>query len=211
MLKTVPTGTDENDRCFAVDTQRPDLATYVKRIRTEKRLSLKAVERQSGRRGNKIASSYVSRIENGVADPTGITPKKLEALALGLDVPEADIFAIARGQVPPIDENSLEEKAVRLPRRVWSRIALDAAANRRSTDGQLETLLTKHYRLDALNERLETLERLGADVSPEAAQAIQREISQVTALIDAVADLERNVLARIEECFRRIADSQESV
>ncbi len=211
MLKTVPIGTDENASCFIVDTQRPDLANYVKRVRTEKRLSLKAVERQSGRRGNQIASSYVSRIENGVADPTGITPKKLSALALGLGVPEEEIFAIARGLTPPIDENSPEEKAVRLPRKVWNRLASDAAANRRSTDGQLETLLTQHYRLDALPERLESLKRLGGAVSPEAAQAIQQEISQVTALIDAVADLERNILARIEECFRSAADSPESV
>ncbi len=176
MLKTVPIGTDENASCFIVDTQRPDLA----------------------RRGNKIASSYVSRIENGVADPTGITPKKLSALALGLGVPEEEIFAIARGLVPPVDENTPEEKPVRLPRRIWTRIASDAAANRRSTDGQLETILTRHYMFD-VPERLESIKGLGARVDPEVAQAIQGEISQVTALVEAIADLERNILARIEQ------------
>jgi transcriptional regulator with XRE-family HTH domain len=85
-----------NDRYFAVDREQPEgLADYVRRVRFEKGFSLLAVQRNS--RGQ-IAGSYVSRIENGIADAEGVTPKKLQALAVGLQVPEDEIFAVARGQ-----------------------------------------------------------------------------------------------------------------
>jgi len=72
------------------------LADYVKRIRNSARLSLLDVERQSAHSGYKIAGSYVSRIENGVA--RNPSKDKLIGLAKGLGVPEEELFAVARGK-----------------------------------------------------------------------------------------------------------------
>jgi transcriptional regulator with XRE-family HTH domain len=80
------------------------LADYVKRIRNGARLSLSDVERQSARSGYKIAGSYVSRIENGVA--RNPSKDKLVGLARGLGAPEEEVFAVARGK-------SLEEPSAR--------------------------------------------------------------------------------------------------
>jgi transcriptional regulator with XRE-family HTH domain len=70
-------------------------------VRNEKGFSLLDVQRHSR---NQIAGSYVSRIENGIADPEGVTPKKLQALAKGLQVSEDEIFAVARGLSPNGEE-----------------------------------------------------------------------------------------------------------
>lgn len=89
-------GNDENGKRFVVDRKRGEsLAGYVQRVRNEKGFSLTDVQRNSR---NQIASSYVWKIENKVADADGVTPKKLQALALGLQVSEDEIFAIARGK-----------------------------------------------------------------------------------------------------------------
>src|SRR5258705_7877721 len=74
------------------------LAEYVRRVRDEKNLSLTDVERQSARHGEKIAGSYVSRIENGHNKNPG--PGKLKALARGLEVPEEELTAVAFGRAP---------------------------------------------------------------------------------------------------------------
>lgn len=93
---SIRTSRTENDRYSAVNSERPEsLADFVRRVRSEKRLSLNDVQRLSG---NQIANSYVSRIENGIADAEGVTPKKLQALARGLQVSEEEIFAVARGK-----------------------------------------------------------------------------------------------------------------
>jgi transcriptional regulator with XRE-family HTH domain len=84
--------------------RRESLADYVKRTRTGARLSLSDVERQSSRSGHKIAGSYVSRIENGVA--RNPSKDKLVSLAKGLGVSEEEVFAVARGK-------SLEEPSAR--------------------------------------------------------------------------------------------------
>jgi transcriptional regulator with XRE-family HTH domain len=84
------------------------LADFVRRVRAEKNLSLSDVERQSGRHGGKIASSYVSRIENGYNNNPG--PGKLKALARGLDVPEDEIMAVAFGRAPKTDAEARELK-----------------------------------------------------------------------------------------------------
>lgn len=91
----------ENGRYFVVNRKQAEpLADFVKRVRFEKRLSLKDVERNSH---SQIAASYVSKIENGYANADGITPKKLEALAQGLGVSEKEIFDVARGKTPEDD------------------------------------------------------------------------------------------------------------
>jgi transcriptional regulator with XRE-family HTH domain len=81
---------------------RETLADYVRRVRHEKSLSLGDVKRASG---NQIASSHVSRIENG--DTRNITVDKLVALARGLDTPADEVFAVARG-VPPSEPEALD-------------------------------------------------------------------------------------------------------
>lgn len=91
----------ENGRYSVVNRKQAEpLADFVKRVRFEKRLSLKDVERNSHRQ---IAASYVSKIENGYANADGITPKKLEALAQGLGVSEKEIFDVARGKTSEDD------------------------------------------------------------------------------------------------------------
>jgi transcriptional regulator with XRE-family HTH domain len=81
------------------------LADYVRAVRNEKRLSLSDVERLSS---GHISDSYVWRIENGHI--TNVTPKMLRALARGLQVPEDEVFTVARGkstQEPSAVENQL--------------------------------------------------------------------------------------------------------
>src|SRR5262247_1702357 len=49
------------------DGSQETLSDYVRRIRNEKRLSCKDIEKQSARFGKPIAGSYVNRIENNPA------------------------------------------------------------------------------------------------------------------------------------------------
>src|SRR5262249_2424768 len=77
---------------MARDGQTETLDAFVRRIRNEKGLSLKAVARRS--RG-KISDAYVSKIENGKYQSIG-TPI-LKALAQGLGVTEEEIISKAFG------------------------------------------------------------------------------------------------------------------
>jgi len=71
------------------------LSDYVRRIRIEKRLSCKDIEKQSARFGKRIAGSYVNRIENNPKlNPTAVA---LKALANGLGVPVPELMARAFG------------------------------------------------------------------------------------------------------------------
>ena len=79
---------------------------YVRRIRTEKRLSCADVERQSARFGKPIAGSYVNRIENNPSLRPSVD--RLKALAYGLDVPVEELLARAIRFVP-LSENSPDE------------------------------------------------------------------------------------------------------
>lgn len=85
--------------------RQESLADYVRRTRNNARLSLLDVERQSFRGGHKIAGSYVSRIENGVA--RNPSKDKLVSLARGLGVSEEELFAVARGK--SLDEPTARE------------------------------------------------------------------------------------------------------
>lgn len=71
------------------------LGEYVKRIRLEKNLSVKAVSKKSGinTKGKyNISPAYVNKVENG--NPNLSAPK-LDALAKGLEVSRAEIYAVA--------------------------------------------------------------------------------------------------------------------
>ena len=80
------------------------LGDFVRRIRTEKRLSLADVSKRSASYGRPIAASYINRIErNPKISPT---PDRLKALAHGLGLPVEEMFArVARTMRPDeIDE-----------------------------------------------------------------------------------------------------------
>ncbi len=71
---------------------RQSLQSYVSQVMRQNNLSGYDVERQS-QKG--ITQSSVHRIATGAA--TNPSTAKLKALAKGLDVPEAELFAVARG------------------------------------------------------------------------------------------------------------------
>src|ERR1041384_8066698 len=84
------------------------LADYVRRIRNEKNLSLAQV---SSRSHGRIGKTHINRIENGTVARVSLI--KLRALALGLDVPEDDLIAVAQGKLPPIDATKSEARLLR--------------------------------------------------------------------------------------------------
>jgi transcriptional regulator with XRE-family HTH domain len=71
------------------------LADYVRRVRNEKNLSLTQV---SARSHGRIGKTHINRIENGTVARVSLI--KLRALALGLDVSEDDLIAVAQGKLP---------------------------------------------------------------------------------------------------------------
>lgn len=83
-------------RFIIVDSR---LGEFVKRIRSEKGMSVDDVQNNSRKGGKKgISAAYVNKIENNSSvHPT--TPK-LMALADGLGVTQEEIFALVRGAVP---------------------------------------------------------------------------------------------------------------
>jgi transcriptional regulator with XRE-family HTH domain len=88
------------------DVSQETFSDFVRRIRTEKRLSCADVSKQSARFGKRIAGSYVNRIEN---DPTlNPTAVALQALANGLGVPVPELMARAFG-IASYGERSSEE------------------------------------------------------------------------------------------------------
>jgi transcriptional regulator with XRE-family HTH domain len=81
------------------------LADYVRRIRNEKNLSLAQV---SARSRGRIGKTHINRIENGTVGSVSLI--KLRALALGLDVSEDDLIAVAQGKPPRTDATKNEAK-----------------------------------------------------------------------------------------------------
>ena len=68
---------------------------FIRRIRRQKNLSCADVSRQSARFGNRIAGSYINRIENNfILRPSA---DRLTALAHGLGVPVEELLARAAG------------------------------------------------------------------------------------------------------------------
>ena len=76
--------------------ERESLDQYVSRVLREKGLTFADVHRRAG---GEISKGYVCDISNGAT--ASLTVRKLQALARGLDVPEEEIFAVARGAPPP--------------------------------------------------------------------------------------------------------------
>lgn len=74
------------------------LGDFVRRVRTEQRLSLADVQARAKRAGHEIGTTHINRIENGFIEAASVTPKKLIALAAGLGISEDEIFAVARGK-----------------------------------------------------------------------------------------------------------------
>src|SRR6185369_111359 len=90
----MPNNPITNNSARSVESQET-LSDYVRRIRNEKRLSCKDIEKQSARFGKRIAGSYVNRIENDPKlHPTAVA---LQSLANGLGVPVPELMARAFG------------------------------------------------------------------------------------------------------------------
>lgn len=66
----------------------------MRRKRTEARLSTRDVAKASG---GLISHGYVSQIENRSVLGQGVSPGRLVGLARGLNIPEDEVFAAARG------------------------------------------------------------------------------------------------------------------
>jgi len=86
------------------NAESESLADFVRRVRQERGWSLEEVQRRSG---NRIGRTYINRIEIG--ESTNPSPRKLQALARGLDVLEEELFARVRGVVRS-EADGLEEK-----------------------------------------------------------------------------------------------------
>lgn len=88
------------------------LGDFVRRVRTEKRLSLAEVQVKAKRAGHEIGTTHINRIENGFIEAGSVTPKKLIALAAGLGVSEDEIFDVVRGKAGSDDPQQNELRLV---------------------------------------------------------------------------------------------------
>lgn len=75
--------------------QVEDLADYVQRVIKEQGVGYREIERRAERKGFIITHGYISRIISRAA--TNPSVEKLQALAAGLNRPEEEVFAVARG------------------------------------------------------------------------------------------------------------------
>jgi transcriptional regulator with XRE-family HTH domain len=78
-----------------VDQPAEDFADFIRRVRTEARLSTRDVAKASN---GLISHGYVSQIENRQVLGQGVSPGRLVGLARGLGVSEDEVFAAARGR-----------------------------------------------------------------------------------------------------------------
>lgn len=68
---------------------------YILKVIQDDGVSYQDVVRRAERKGFKITHSYISKIISGAAQ--NISVEKLRALAAGLNRPEEEVFAVARG------------------------------------------------------------------------------------------------------------------
>src|SRR5262245_37213533 len=73
-----------------------DLSDYVRRVMKENGVSYRDVEETAEKKGFHISNGYVSKIVSRAA--TNISVEKLRALSAGLNRPEEEVFAVARGE-----------------------------------------------------------------------------------------------------------------
>ena len=71
------------------------LSDYILKVLQDDDIGYQDVVRRSERKGYKITHSYISKIVSGAAQ--NISVDKLRALAAGLNRPEEEVFAVARG------------------------------------------------------------------------------------------------------------------
>jgi transcriptional regulator with XRE-family HTH domain len=81
------------------------LGDFIRRIRKAKHMSCADVSKHSARFGKRISGSYINRIENH--SDLRITTDRLKAIADGLDVPIAELFARSVGLIQS-DEDAAE-------------------------------------------------------------------------------------------------------
>jgi transcriptional regulator with XRE-family HTH domain len=86
-------------------TKPETLGDYVRRWRGDR--SLSEIERNSARKGARVAASYINRIENGlIRRPSS---ERLTAVCNGLGCPLAELLAIASGR-PLTKAIAIEER-----------------------------------------------------------------------------------------------------
>lgn len=71
------------------------LSEYILKVLQDDEISYQDIVRRAERKGYKITHSYISKIISGAAQ--NISVDKLRALAAGLNRPEEEVFAVARG------------------------------------------------------------------------------------------------------------------
>ncbi len=71
------------------------LSDFILRVVSEDDVTYQDIVRRAEKKGFTITHSYISKLVSGVA--SNISVEKLRALAAGLNRPEEDVFAIARG------------------------------------------------------------------------------------------------------------------
>lgn len=71
------------------------LSDYVLRVIAESNLTQTEVEIRAKQKGFSISQNYISKIISSAAQ--NISVEKLQALAAGLNRPEEEVFAVARG------------------------------------------------------------------------------------------------------------------
>lgn len=104
-------GTAEYITFFGVprnQKSKSSLVDFIRGVMIEKNLGLRDVEEISGRKGNKITHGYLSKILSGQADNP--SPKKLQALSLGLGVSSKEVFNAARGESYEDSEDFLKSR-----------------------------------------------------------------------------------------------------
>jgi transcriptional regulator with XRE-family HTH domain len=122
--------------------QDEDLADFVRRVMNEDKVSYRDIEERAANNGFQISNGYVSKIVGRSAQ--NISLEKLRALAVGLNRPEDEVFAVARGVeleanlLLDAQMNSMVSKYQKLSRRDKEAVAPLLRALQREIDERLE-------------------------------------------------------------------------
>jgi transcriptional regulator with XRE-family HTH domain len=114
--------TSENSKQSGVQKnhdQNEDLADYVSRVVSKEGIAYREVVRRAKRKGHQITHSYISRIVSRAAQNPSID--KLRALAAGLNRPEEEVFAVARGE--QVEDEAINDALAKAMLSKWSKMA----------------------------------------------------------------------------------------
>jgi acyl-CoA-binding protein len=119
---------------MSIGRKNEDLAEYVARMMRERGFSENVVSENARNKGLNISQGYVNNIKNRVVLGESITTGKIAALAAGLDVPEFEVYAAARGiqskKNPDIENAALYLREMPVDRREDALVILEALYRR---------------------------------------------------------------------------------